>query len=244
VRSELIGYVDELGSRERHAARRISANARDRYRAASAGLPRPADLLATARQRLDHAASNLAAALRHAGQRKRIEFARTAPRLTLQLLRQRTRELNVRLAEAGRRAGASATRVLERRRAAFATASVRLSPKALHADIRHSRAQLQPCAERLTPAFVRILEARSQRLAAIATLLGTVSYQNVLARGFAIVTDEEGDIVRQTSDVRIGEQVRLMLSDGNLPATIGGGPVPRRRPRVRSAEDSGQTSLF
>jgi exodeoxyribonuclease VII large subunit len=244
VRSELIGYVDELGSRERHAARRIAANARDRYRAASAGLPRPADLLATARQRLDHAATTLASALRQAGQRKRIELSRTGPRLTLQLLHQRTRELNVRLAEAGRRAGASAIRVLERRRAAFATASARLSPKALHAEIRHSRAQLQPCTERLAPAMLRIIEGRRQRLAAVGTLLDTVSYQNVLARGFAVVTNEDGDIVRQTGQVRIGEQVHLMLSDGTLPATIGGGPLPRRRPSVRSSEDTGQTSLF
>src|SRR5690606_34291413 len=140
--------------------------------------------------------------------------------------------------------GASATRVLERRRAAFATASARLSPTALHAEIRHSRTRLQPCAERLTPAFVRIVEQRQQRLAAIGTLLGTVSYQNVLARGFAVVTNEAGDIVRQTGEVRVGEQVHLMLSDGTLPATIGGGPVPRRRPRVRPDEDTGQTSLF
>ncbi|MGN6488873.1 MAG: exodeoxyribonuclease VII large subunit [Devosia sp.] len=244
VRSELLGYVDELGSRERYAARRIASQARDRYRAVSAGLPRPADLLATARQRLDHAASNLAAALRHAGQKKRIEFGRTAPRLNLQLLRQRSRELSVRLAEAGRRAGASATRVLERRRAAFATASARLSPMALQAEIRHSRTQLQPCAERLTPAFSRIVEQRRQRLEAIGTLLATVSYQNVLARGFAVVTNEAGDIVRQTDQVKIGEQVHLMLSDGTLPATIGGGPVPRHRPRVRSDDDNGQSSLF
>jgi exodeoxyribonuclease VII large subunit len=244
VRSELIGYVDELGSRERYAARRISSQARDRYRAASAGLPRPADLLATARQRLDHASSKLAAALRHAGQKKRIEFGRTAPRLNLQLLRQRSRELSVRLAEAGRRAGASATRLLERRRAAFATASARLSPMALQAEIRHSRTQLQPCVERLTPAFSRIVEQRRQRLEAVGTLLATVSYQNVLARGFAVVTNEAGDIVRQTDQVKIGEQVHLMLSDGTLPATIGGGPVPRRRPRVRSDDDSGQSSLF
>jgi exodeoxyribonuclease VII large subunit len=244
VRSELIGYVDELGSRERFAARRISSNARDRYRAASAGLPRPADLLATARQRLDHAASNLAAALRHAGQKKRIDFGRTAPRLTLQLLRQRTRELNVRLTEAGRRSGASVSRVLERRRAGFATASARLSPKALQAEIRHSRAQLQPCAERLGPAVSRILEVRRQSLLSTGNLLETVSYQNVLARGFAVVTDSNGDIVRQTAQVKIGDAVHLMLSDGTLPATIGGGPVPRRRPRVRSGEDTGQTSLF
>jgi exodeoxyribonuclease VII large subunit len=92
--------------------------------------------------------------------------------------------------------------------------------------------------------MLRIIEGRHQRLAAVGTLLDTVSYQNVLARGFAVVTNEDGDIVRQTGQVRIGEQVHLMLSDGTLPATIGGGPLPRRRPSVRSSEDTGQTSLF
>lgn len=244
VRSELIAYVDDLGSRERQAARRISQNARDRYRAASAGLPRPADLLATARQRLDHGASNLDAALRHAGQNKRIEFGRSAHRLTPVVLERRARELSVRLENAALRATAATTRLLERRRAAFATASVRLSPKALQAEIRHSQGQLQPCAERLLPAYRRILEQRSQRLETLGTLLASVSYQNVLARGFAVVTSEAGDIVRQTAQVKVNEQVHIQLSDGTLPATIGGGPVPRRRPRVRSDEDGGQSSLF
>ncbi len=243
VRSELIAYVDDLGSRERHAARRISQNARDRYRAASAGLPRPENLLSTARQRLDHAASNLDTALRHAGQKKRIDLGRTAPRLTLQLLRQRTRELDTRLTEAGRRADASVTRILERRRAAFATASARLSPQALHAEIRHSRSRLQPLALRLPPTIARILDTRRQRLLATGNLLATVSYQNVLARGFAVVTDDDGHIVRETGQVKPGDQVHLMLSDGTLPATIGGGPVPRRRPRA-TPDVAEQTSLF
>lgn len=244
VRSELIAYVDELGSRERHATRRISQNARDRYRAASAGLPRPADLLATARQRLDHAASNLDAALRHAGQKKRIEFGQSAHKLTPVVLERRARELSVRLENAALRASAATTRVLERRRAAFATASVRLSPKALQAEIRHSYVRLQPCAERLLPAYTRILEQRKQRLETLGTLLASVSYQNVLARGFAVVTNEAGDIVRQTGQVKMNEQVHIQLSDGILPATIGGGPVPRLRLRTRPDDDGGQSSLF
>src|SRR5690606_21010381 len=134
----------------------------------------------------------------------------TAPRLTLQLLRQRTRELGARLTEAGRRAGASATRILERRRASFATASARLSPTALQAEIRHGRSRLQPLALRLPPTISRILDTRRQSLVAVGNLLATVSYQNVLARGFAVVTDDDGHIVRQTGQVTAGDQVHLM----------------------------------
>jgi len=152
--------------------------------------------------------------------------------------------LNVRLTEAGRRAGASAQRVLERRRASFATASARLSPKALNAEIRHSRSRLQPLALRLPPTIARILDTRRQSLLAAGNLLATVSYQNILARGFAVVTDDDGHIVRETGQVKPGDQVNLMLSDGTLPATIGVGTVPKRRPKPGADADKGQSSLF
>ncbi len=116
VRAELIGYVDDLGARQRHATRRVAGNARDRLRAASAGLPRPLDIVAAARQRLDFAGSKLDAALRHAGQGKRIGLGRVAPRLTPNLLLQRTRELATRLETLGRRATGGVERQVERRR--------------------------------------------------------------------------------------------------------------------------------
>src|SRR5690606_696181 len=56
VRTELIGYVDDLGQRTRNCVRRSAGNARDRFRAAAAGLPRPERLLGDARQALDKAA--------------------------------------------------------------------------------------------------------------------------------------------------------------------------------------------
>jgi exodeoxyribonuclease VII large subunit len=103
VRSELIAYVDDQGHRLRNCARRTIVNDRDRLRAAVAGLPRPLDLVAVARQRLDHAASNLGAALRHAGQRKTIDFHRVAPLLSVGLLQRRTLDLGNRVADASRR---------------------------------------------------------------------------------------------------------------------------------------------
>src|SRR5690606_24284302 len=89
VRTELIGYVEDLGQRQRHGARRIASSHRDRLRAARAGLPRPMDLVATHRQRLDHAASNLFSCLRHSVQDRRLRFSRSGPRLSPHVLQQR-----------------------------------------------------------------------------------------------------------------------------------------------------------
>ena len=240
VRLELVGYVDDLGSRQRQAARRMAGNARDRLRAAAAGLPRPLDLVASARQRLDLASLKLSAALSHAGQKKRIEFGRHAGKLAPMLLVQRARVLRTRLDDLSRRADTAASRVAERKRARLA--AIRLAPTALRSDIRHARTRLAPLLARLDPALRRLLEQRAQRLVSAAKLLESVSYRNVLARGFAVVTDAEGHIVRQTGQVRPGDQVALMLSDGTLPALIGDGPAPRRRPRPRPADE--QESLF
>ena len=243
VRSELIAYVDDQGHRIRNRVRQNMRNDRDRLRAAAAGLPRPLDLLATARQRLDHAASNLLTALRHAGQRKTIDLGKVAPRLIPQLLRQRARELRIRLLEGGRRNDAAAARSIERRRAAFAAVSARLSPTALRGDLRHSRNRMVPVAARLAPAFERLLAQRSERLNALGKLLGSYSYKNVLDRGFALVTDAEGRIVRSKQGVGPGDRLTIEVADGQIGATVSGAPVIRRKPG--SPKDDGeQESLF
>jgi len=116
VRVDLIGYVDELGQRQRHASRRLASNYRDRLRAASAGLPRPLDLVSSARQRLDHAASNLGAALRHMGQGKRIAFERVSGRLSPNTLRAEVRNLSGRLAPAAAALEPTIVRIVDQRR--------------------------------------------------------------------------------------------------------------------------------
>lgn len=123
VRADLIGYVDEIGGRQRHAMRRTASNYRDRLRAASAGLPRPLDLVASARQRLDHAASNLAAALRHTGQRKRIAFERLAGRLSPNTLRGEVKNLRSRLTPASSRLQPAIERMVAERRRRLEAAS-------------------------------------------------------------------------------------------------------------------------
>lgn len=243
VRAELIAYVDDLGHRTRNCVRRSLSNDRDRLRAAAGQLPRPLDLLAIARQRLDHAAANLLAALRHAGQRKTIELGRVAPLLTPQLLGRRARELRTRLAETGRRNDGAAARAVERRRAAFAQIAARLSPGALRGDLRLSRNSMAPVAARLTPAFARLVEQRRARLASLRKLLDSFSYKNVLERGFALVTDETGTIVRSRAQVHPGAALTIEVADGQIGAIVSGASVVRRKSRQPGGGGE-QESLF
>ena len=198
VRAELIAYVDDQGQRGRAVVRRQLLNSRDRLRAAAGELPRPLDLLNIARQRLDLAASHLAASLRHLGQQKRLRLA---------------------------------------------TAAAKLSPQTLVAELRHSRARFGPCADRLQPALRRVIVQRGNDLTSLGKLLESLSYKGVLDRGFALIVDDQGHIVRSKSAVRPGQLLAVEVSDGQFGAAVSGAPVSRKRPRPPK-DDGGQESLF
>src|SRR5690606_30696292 len=103
VRGELIAYVDDLGARQRGAVRRSLANLRDRTRAATAGLPRAADLTATQRQRLDLAAARLDSALRDSYQKKALRFAERGATFGPSILKRHMEREGLRLAGCAQR---------------------------------------------------------------------------------------------------------------------------------------------
>ena len=242
VRSELIAYVDDQGQRSRGSMRGRLANNRDRLRAAAGELPRPLDLLNIARQRLDRAADQLTASLRHLGQSKRIAFGKASPHLRPQILQQRLEALSLRLADAGRRGDAGAQRALEQKRATLATTVAKLTPNALRTDLRHAQTRLSPCVERLQPAYRRILTQRGERLDSVGKLLDSYSYKSVLARGFALVSDADGNLVRSKANLLPGATLAIEVADGSFGATVGGAPPARKRRPV--PKDDRQDSLF
>ncbi len=265
VRAELLGYVDDLGSRQRQAARRLAGSARDRLRAAVAGLPRPADLVATQRQRLDHAASNLFACLRHSVQDRRVAFARVETKLNARILvgqrqeaAERLRNLSLR-ADAGlrktvdrarlthdpraERLAVAAARLFERKRAQFEAIGPKLSPNALRAELRHSQGQLSPLAARLQASISISLADRRTALVQSGKLLESLSYRSVLARGYAVVKDAGGNLVHARAGLSPGDMVAIEFADGEVSATIAGSPAIKRKPRAHPDSDS-QESLF
>ncbi|WDR02489.1 exodeoxyribonuclease VII large subunit [Devosia algicola] len=266
VRAELIGYVEDLGQRQRHATRRQATSARDRLRAAIAGLPRASDLVATQRQRLDHASSNLLSGLRHASQAKAIQFERLKPRHNPSLLTRRTGELSERLVnvsrrgETGLRKSVDRTRLLfdpvaqkllpakrtllERKAAQLARVAGKLSPNGLRNELRQAQNHLRPLAARLSPAIVRQLRERSQQLGAIEKLLASLSYTSVLARGYALVRDAQGNLVGSRQALDPGDALNVTFTDGDIGVTVSGAPVTSKK-KMRSGPESGeQKSLF
>ena len=92
-------------------------------------------------------------------------------------------------------------------------------------------------------AFARIIAQRGNALTSLGKLLDSLSYKGVLDRGFALIVDDQGHIVRSKSAVRPGQLLAVEVADGQFGAAVSGAPVSRQRPRPPK-DDGGQESLF
>ena len=114
VLAELKALAADYQRRLARCSGRMLEQARAHLLGAARGLPRPADLLALASQRFDHASSRLGAGLERNVAAHRIELTRTSARLSPGLL-DRPRQLNARrLAETSARVEPAFRRGLER----------------------------------------------------------------------------------------------------------------------------------
>lgn len=84
----------------------------------------------------------------------------------------------------------------------------------------------------------RLLARRRERLLTAGKLLDSYSYERVLDRGFALVTDASGSPIQSVSQLSPGDDVSLRLKDGERSARISGGAVaskpaskPARKPK-------------
>jgi len=72
----------------------------------------------------------------------------------------------------------------------------------------------------LVAAQQRLLVTRHSRLEAAGAQLRALSPQNILERGYAILMDRSGQVVRATGAVKTGQRLRVTLSDGELDVTV------------------------
>ena len=121
-----------------------------------------------------------------------------------------------RLAEASRRLAAAAASALERRAAAAARLQGRLRPP--RAELAAGR--LDAAAARLRIAAASAASGAGQRLERAVAALELVSPSAVLERGYAIVRDDTGAIVRSAAQVRAGQPVSITVSRGEIDAEV------------------------
>ena len=84
------------------------------------------------------------------------------------------------------------------------------------------------------------------RLDKAGSLLEAFSYQGVLARGYALVTDVDGAVVRSSKTPKAGDSVTLTFADGKRSAVIDGATTKKRTAKKPKSPptDTPQGSLF
>jgi exodeoxyribonuclease VII large subunit len=225
VRSELMVEVASLARRALSCWQRGQEMRRNELRAAVRALPGLSELLAIPRQRLDGAIFALPRGLKantHAHFRR---FASLSARLTLRVLRSQLAQAQHRLTVSGERLSHSTRNLLRSRADRFAGLAIRLkasklsNAQAQRQAIAQKRERTLRLAERARRAFATSTQRLSARVAHSGQLLGALSYRSVLARGFALVRDQEGHAVRSAANVKPHARLSVEFSDGRIAVT-------------------------
>lgn len=218
-RADLLADVAQHEARLRHALRAVLERSRRHLMVAERGLPDLPGILGGLRQRMEDRAERLDLALPVLLDRKRGALGRLAPRLP------HPRE------------------GIATRRAALAALYGRTEAGAQRVLARGRTSKPLVC---FSPAPVRaLLRENAVRLEGVGARLGSVSYQAVLARGFALVQDAEGATVTAAAEVPAGGRLTLTFADGQVGATADGtAKPPNGRRRGDGRDSAGQGALL
>jgi exodeoxyribonuclease VII large subunit len=135
----------------------------------------------------------------------------------------------------------------------LARVSSRLAPTSLLHRLGRQGERLDALRARGVEALKNRVTARRRMLDSHAKLLGSLSYQSVLARGFAVVRDNEGRMVRLAKNVAQGDKLGIEFSDGQVAVEVSGGGGPATLQKSASgplkggkgpSRGGGQGSLF
>ncbi len=103
---------------------------------------------------------------------------------------------------------------LERKAQQLALVAGKLRPQTLYQDITRAQTSLIDYQQRMNSSVARNLQRREERLANLSSLLESVNYKKILARGFVLVKDMGGKLVTSAKDAK-GE-LSLQFADGEV----------------------------
>ncbi|TXN33375.1 exodeoxyribonuclease VII large subunit [Methylobacterium sp. WL19] len=259
VRADLVAEIRDLGHRQGEAVRRKLDREGSDLRALLRAMPGADAFLAGKRQRLDLAEARLMPALAGNARDHRARFGRLLDRLGRHPPGLRLAQARGRLALVADRPRSALQNYATRKSEALGYLGRRLvvarEQTLVRARTETARRfeRLGALDTRLDQAIRRLIERRSDRLGNFAALLGTLSYRAVLARGFALVRDEDGAPIRAAASVTPGQRLGLEFADGTRfarseaaddTAPGGEGPPKRKRQPRKPAEAPPQQSLF
>ena len=150
-----------------------------------------------------------------------------------------------RLDRAGDRLKAGLAQRRENAATRLARTAARIRPSLLAESLGKIGIRIERAKTRLAGAGRGLTQNFEQRLAAAGPLLESLSHKSALRRGFALVRDAQGRILRSASAAAPGAHVAISFIDGERGATLdGAGETGSGAPGKRSSKSARQASLF
>ena len=245
VKADLEARLATLSARLKGCMSRHFDRKRQTLRAASRALPAPDQLLALPRRHFDELTSRLTRALSVSTERKRARFA--AVRLTPATLDRRIAETRRITDRDLARAFAALRAMVRERRVQLDRTAQRIGPAPLLRRQAQSHDTLAALQRRLDHAIALRLERQRGRITQADRLLSTLSHQSILERGFALVTDAEGKLVKRAAEVVPNAALSLRFAAGAVGVVAGEGgarPKQQAKPASKPKDPGAQGSLF
>jgi exodeoxyribonuclease VII large subunit len=219
-RADLLARSFECGGRLTAAIARTLDSHHARLRGAARGLPRPQDLLALPRQRFDAQAGRLARGLVAFAGACRARWERLAGRLRPKLVSDRIARHKDQIEAQRRHAAQAFARVVQGKRMGFERLSGRLRPGLVGLQAERGRERLEALRLRGRQGFAAVLERKRSALDARGQVLRSLSHKSVLERGFALVRDRSGKMVRRVGEAYFAQAIEIEFADGRAFAHI------------------------
>jgi exodeoxyribonuclease VII large subunit len=238
VKADLEASISGLSARLKAAMTRRMDGRRQDLRALARALPSLDQLLALPRRRFDEASIGLGRGLTMNTANKRRQFERTALHLRPDMLSNRLNDRRQRLQDRMIRAERIIERLLQRNRSRISTAdaSLRALPARLSGQIHRAQDRLSGLAARADKAIMSDTNRRRSAVMAHDRILQSLSYRNVLKRGYALVRDDKGMPVKEAAALSNGMAISLEFADGLVNAVTGdsgAAPPQTAQPRKR-----------
>jgi len=242
VKAELMAMVDDRSRRLNSGLVRFVSGRRTELRAASAALPAPQDLLALPRQKFDNLANGLERALIVSTRTHRTHLQNFSGRLTPLLLSRLSTKARQDLTQVSERQQRALKVAVSQKRHAFEALAIRLTPARLTQQAMLGQERLTGLSDRFERAYLARVTQEKARLDGLQKLLKTLSYKDVLARGYAVVRDDSGQPVRSAAGVAAGSALAIELADGTVDAVATSDSVVSKPAKSRAKKPvSGKT---
>ena len=131
---------------------------------------------------------------------------------------------------------------LDRALTETARTGARLNRNLLSAKFANSGNAVTAAWRRIGERADRILGDRRAKLETAARVLQTVSYQSVLKRGFALVRDGDGRLIRRAGEAAAGAAGEVTFVDGARGVVFDGEPAPSRKTTQKPAKKTAKAA--